>query len=167
MECKLIEKLLSPYLDNELDPTERQQVEAHLNQCPSCAQLYTALQETIDALNEMPELEISDDLQKRLYKIEQKKSKARIKSRLEFLLRPAFQPVMAAIAAVMVLLSVYTFHPNRSQINKAVERQIHIGYSKISRLVSRAESFTDSLKGQKETILISLKDIDLFGESEE
>jgi len=167
MECKHIEKLLSPYLDNELDPAERLQVEKHLNQCPSCAQLYAALQETVDALSEMPELEISEDLRKRLYKIEQKKSKAGFKSRLEFLLRPAFQPIMAAIAAVMVLLSVYTFHPNRSQINKAIERQIHIGYSKISRLVSKAESFTDSLKGQKDTILVSLKDIDLFGESEE
>ena len=167
MECKHIEKLLSPYLDNELDPAERLQMEEHLNQCPSCAQLYAALQETVDALSEMPELEISEDLRERLYKIEQKKSKAGIKSHLEFFLRPAFQPIMAAVAAVMVLLSVYTFHPNRSQINKTVERQIHIGYSKISRLISKAESFTDSLKGQKDTILVSLKDIDLFGESEE
>jgi anti-sigma factor RsiW len=69
MECKQIEKLLSPYLDNELDPTERQQVEEHLNQCPSCAQLYTALREAVEALSEMPELEISEDMRERLYKI--------------------------------------------------------------------------------------------------
>lgn len=167
MECKHIEKLLSPYLDNELDPAEKKQVEEHLNQCPSCAQLYAALQETVDALSEMPELEINEDLRERLYKIEKKKSKAGLKSRLEFLLRPAFQPIMAAAAIIMVLLSAYTFHPERSQINKAIERQIHIGYSKISRLVSKAESFTESLKGQRDTILISLKDINLFGESEE
>jgi len=167
MECKHIEKLLSPYLDSELDPAERLQVEEHLNQCPSCAQLYAALQETVDTLSEMPELEVSEDLQKRLYKIEKKKSKAGFKSRLEFFLRPAFQPVMAAAAVIMVLISVYTFHPERNQINKAIERQIHIGYSKISRLISKAESFTDSLKGQKDTILVSLKDIDVFGESEE
>jgi len=171
MECKHIEKLLSPYLDNELDPVERLQVEEHLNQCPSCALLYAALQDTVDVLSEMPELEISEDLRERLYtvehKIEQKKSKAGFKSRLEFLLRPAFQPVMAAAAIIMVLFSAYTFHPDRSQIDKAIERQLHIGYSKISRLVSKAESFTESLKGQKETILVSLKDIDLFGESEE
>ncbi len=167
MECKQIEKLLSPYLDNELDPTERQQVEEHLNQCPSCAQLYTALREAVEALSEMPELEISEDMRERLYKIEKKKSKTGFKSRLEFFLRPAFQPVMAATAIIMVLLSAYTFHPERSQINKAIERQIHIGYSKVSRLVSKAESFTESLKGQKDTILVSLKDINLFGESEE
>lgn len=167
MECKHIEKLLSPYLDNELDPIERLQVEKHLNQCSSCAHLYAALQETMDVLSEMPELEINDDLRELLYTIEQKKSKSGFKSRLEFLLQPAFQPVMAAAAIIMVLLSAYTFHPNRSQIDKAIERQLHIGYSKISRLVSKAESFTESLKGQKETILVSLKDIDLFGESEE
>ncbi|HDT11176.1 MAG TPA: hypothetical protein ENN58_00405 [bacterium] len=167
MECKHIEKLLSPYLDNELAPAERLQVEEHLNQCPSCAQLYAALQETVDALSEMPELEISEDLQKRLYKIEKKKLRSKSRFNMEFFLRPAFQPVMAAIAVVMILLSVYTFHPNRSQINKSIERQIHIGYSKISSIVSKAESFADSLKGQKDTILISLKDINLFGESEE
>jgi anti-sigma factor RsiW len=162
-----MEKLLSPFLDDDLSPAERQQVEKHLNQCSSCSQLYAALKETVDALVEMPELDISEDLRQRLYKIEKKRSRSGFRSHLDFFLRPSFQPIMAIIAVVSVLLSIYTFHPGRSQFNKAVERQIHIGYSKISRLISKAESFTDSLKGQKDTILVSLKDINLFGESEE
>ena len=37
MSCERIQDLLSPYLDGDLTPGERADVDAHLDACPDCA----------------------------------------------------------------------------------------------------------------------------------
>jgi anti-sigma factor RsiW len=43
--CKTALSLLEPYLDGELDAAQKAEVEAHLNECPSCAAAYRRLSE--------------------------------------------------------------------------------------------------------------------------
>jgi hypothetical protein len=165
MECKHIENLLSAYLEDELNREEKQKVEEHLNICSDCAELFALLRETTESLTDFPEVEMSEDLVGRLYEIPEKKKKFRF-SFGQFL-KPAFQPVFAAIALLVVLTSIYIFHPNRSQINKSIDKQIHLGFSKIEKLYSKAESFTHSLGEYKDNILVSIKNTKLFRGSEE
>lgn len=41
-DCPSVIRLIYPYLDHEIDPAERDQVEAHLVRCPECRGRYAA-----------------------------------------------------------------------------------------------------------------------------
>ncbi|MGD2246578.1 MAG: zf-HC2 domain-containing protein [Candidatus Aminicenantes bacterium] len=165
MECDRIEELLSPYLEDELSPKDRQSVEQHLNSCTDCADLLSFLRDTNEALTAFPEVEISENLKNRLYEIPVEKKKFVLN--LDFLLRPSLQPVLAVATILLMLISFYLFHPDRSIINRTIDREIHKGYSKIGQLYTKAESFAVSLFDQKDTLLDSLKNSKLFSGKEE
>ncbi|MFC2169589.1 anti-sigma factor family protein [Acidobacteriota bacterium] len=161
MDCERIEQLLSPYLEDELSPEEKQAVGEHLKTCQDCSELLSFLTSTRLALANFPEAEVSESLLKRLYQIPQKKK--RFSLGLDFFLRPSLQPVLTIATVLLTLVSFYFFHPNRNLINKSINRQIHQGYSEVGRLYTKAESFTASLGEYKELILFSLKETKLFG----
>lgn len=165
MRCESIEELLSPYLEDELNPEERRAVESHLRTCQSCAALLSSMKETKESLASFPELEPSDGLLDRLYTIPEKKR--RFKINLDFLLQPSLQPILAAATILMMVISFYLFNPNRQNINNSVNRQVHLGYSKIEKLYVKAESFTDNLGAYKDNVLVSLKKINPFGGNED
>jgi anti-sigma factor RsiW len=165
MECKAIEDLLSPYLEGELPLEERQAIEDHLRSCPNCAELISYMKEARMSLNTLPELEVSEDLLERLYDLPQKKK--RFSLVFDFLLRPSLQPVMAAATVLLVVVSFYMFHPNRSAIDRALERQLHIGYSKVEKLYAEAGSITQSLNEYKDNLLVSIKNLKPFRGSED
>jgi len=165
MNCERCEELLSLYLEDELAPQDRTSVEEHLSACPSCLELHALLQETGAALAGFPALEVSRELTSRLYDIPIKKKKFAFT--FDFLVRPALQPVLAAASLVLMLVSLYAFHPDRSVIDKTINRSIHKGYSAIGQLYTKAESFAVALFDQKEPLLDSLKDSKLFRGKEE
>lgn len=165
MECKTIEELLSPYLEGELAQEERQAIQDHLRSCRNCAELFSFMRETRMSLTTFPEIEISEDLIKRLYDLPQKKK--RFSLVFDFLLRPSLQPVMAAVTILLMAVSFYIFHPNRSAIDRALERQLHIGYSKVERLYAEAESITHSLNEYKDNLLVSIKNLKPFRGNED
>lgn len=165
MKCERIEELLSPYLEDELDPEERRAVESHLRTCQSCAVLLSFMKKTKESLAGFPELELSDGLLDRLYTIPEKKRRFRIN--LDFFLQPTLQPILAAATILLIVISFYLFNPNRQNINNSVNRQVHLGYSKIEKLYAKAESFTDNLGAYKDNVLVSLKKINPFGGNED
>lgn len=165
MECKAVEDLLSPYLEDELSLEERQNIEEHLQICQSCAEMLSFMKEAQISLATLPELEVSEDLIERLYNLPQKKKKFSLV--FDFLLRPSLQPIMAAATVLLVVVSFYMFHPNRSAIDRAVERQLHIGYSKVERLYAEAESITQSLNEYKDNLLVSIKNLKPFRGNED
>lgn len=165
MQCERIEELLSPYLEDELNPEEKRAVESHLRTCPSCAGLLSLLKETKESLADFPEIDVSESLFERLSTIPTRKKRLRIS--LDFLLRPSLQPVLAGAMVLLMMISFYLFHPNRDNIDKSVNRQVHLGYSKIEKLYARAESFTDNLGAHKDNILVSLKKMNPFGGNED
>lgn len=165
MGCKDIEELLSPYLEDELTPQERQAVEKHLSSCPSCRELLSLMKEARISLSTFPELEVSRELVEKLYGVPHKKK--RFSLVYDFLLRPSFQPVLAAATILLTVVSFYTFHPDRNAINDAIERQFHLGKSKVERLYAEAESLTHSLGEYKDNFLVSLKNLSPFKGNED
>ncbi len=165
MECDRIEDLLSPYLEDELTLEEKRTIEEHLRSCRSCAELLSYMEEARSSLASLPEFEVSKDLAEKLYDLPQKKKKFSMV--YDFLLRPSFQPVMAAATILLVIVSFYMFHPDRSVIDRAVERQLHIGYSKVEKLYAEAESITHSLNEYKDNLLVSIKNSKPFRGNED
>lgn len=156
MECKHMEKLLSPYLDGDLDNPEKRSVENHLEECGSCREMLSLMQEVNTSLQTFPEAEISPSLQKRLLSIPERKQKFRFS--FDLFVKPTFQPVLAAATVLLTVVSFYAFSPQRSSINKSIELQLHLGYHKIGQLYTRAESFSSSLMGYKDNLMVSLQD---------
>lgn len=165
MKCEKIEELLSPYLEDDLSPAEKKAVEEHLKTCQSCSDLLSFLAESQESLADFPQLEVSEDLLDRLFTIPSEKK--RFNFSLDFLLRPSLQPIFAAATILMIIVSFYLFHPNKRSIDKSIDRHAHLGYSKIERIYAKAESFTDSLGAYKDSILVSLKDVNPFGGNED
>lgn len=163
MKCEHIEDLLSPYLEDELTAKERLVVQEHLQSCADCSILFDLLRETQESLTDFPQAEMSNELLDRLYEIPNRKKKFRFN--LNFLVRPALQPYLAAATILLTVLSFYLFHPEKSAIDKSINRQVHLGYSKIGKLYSEAEEFTASLGEHKDNILDTIKSKQPFGRS--
>lgn len=160
MNCKHIEDLFSLYLEDELSREQRESVDLHLNSCPECQELFALIKETSEALSVFPEIEVSAQLKSRLYEIPIQKK--RFSFKLNVLLRPALQPVFAGATIFLIVISFYVFHPDRTTINKTINREIHKGYSKVGQLYTQAESFAVSLFDQTDTLLDSLKNNKIF-----
>jgi hypothetical protein len=158
MNCRQIENLLSPYLENDLSQEKKILVENHIKKCPQCSELLSFMREAKTSLAEMPEFEVSPSLRKKLYKIPKKK----FKLSFDFLLKPALQPIIAAAMVLITVFSLYTLNPDKDKINKTINQHIHAGYSKIEQLYAKAESLTHSLAGYKESILFSIRNSDFF-----
>jgi len=168
MKCERIEELLSPYLEDELNPEEKGAVASHLKTCKKCSLLFSLMKETQESLADFPELEVSENLLDRLYSIPSKKKKFKLRlPNFDFMVRPSLQPVLTVATIVLIMVSFYFFGPNKSSIDKSISHKIHLGYSKIERLYAKAESFTASLGEHKDNILVSLKNIKLLGENED
>ena len=165
MECEHVENLLSSYLEDELTVGDRLTVEEHLKSCADCQVLFILIKETQESLADFPQAEMSEELLERLYDIPQRKRKFRFS--LDFLVRPALQPYLAAATILLTVMSFYLFHPEKSAIDKSINRQVHLGYSKIGRLYSEAETFTTSLGEHKDNILDTIKRKQPFGRSED
>ena len=155
MKCEKIQEFLSPYLENELSKEEKGAVKNHLQTCSSCSSLLSNLEEIHESLAGFPELEVSQDLRKRLLAIPSKKRKFSLG--LDFFLRPSLQPVLAVASVFLILISFYFFHPNKKSINQSLERQVHIGYSKIVRLYTKTGYFKEDLNAFKDNFLGSLQ----------
>jgi len=165
MVCEKIQDLLSPYLDGELTPEAKAEVDAHLSSCRECAELLSLLRMATDSLTAFPDVEPSPDLTAKLYAVPARKKKFRFS--LDFLVKPSLQPVLTAAAVLLVIFSFYMFGPYKKDIDKSVNLQIHRGYSQIERLYAKAGSVTDSLSATAENFLVSLKNINPLGKNEE
>lgn len=165
MKCKTVEELLSPYIEDELSIEEKKAVEKHIETCENCSFLFSSMGETLESLTEFPELSVSENLLDRIYAIPSKKR--RYNFSFDFLFRPSFQPILAAATILLTIISLYMFHPERNRVNKFVDRQIHLGYSKVGRLYAKAEFFATSLGGHKENILVSLNNINPLSRDED
>jgi len=164
MVCDKIEELLTAYADGELSPGERAVVERHLEACPDCAALLASLRTADAVLARFPEVEPPADLREKLYAIP---ARRKFRFGLDVFMRPALQPVFAAAALFLTLFTFYVFSPAKGQIDKAVSRQFHLGFSRIEKLYAQAGSLTDSLGGFADNVLVSLKKANPLGKNDE
>jgi len=66
---------------------------------------------------------------------------------------------MTVATVFLIIGSLYFFNPNRRLIDKAIDRQVHLGYGKVEKLYARAGSVTDSLGSYADNFLGSLKNL--------
>jgi hypothetical protein len=165
MGCERIGELLSPYLEDDLSREQKQTVETHINSCSDCAELLSLMKETKESLTSFPEVDVSENLVEKLYELPQKRKKFSFVA--DFLLRPSFQPIMAAATILLVFVSFYMFHPERSAINRSIERQFNIGFSKVEKLYAEAESITHTLGEYKDSLFVSIKNFKPFRGNED
>ncbi len=166
MSCERIQDLLSPYLDGEIAPAERAEVDAHLAGCRDCADLLGRLQAALIAFSAFPEIDLSETLQSRLAAIPQQ-SRKRARFSLDFFFKPALQPVLAAATGFLMLFSVYMVSPNKGAINRTISLQFHRGISSIEKLYVKAGSLTDRLGEFANGMFASAKDINPLGRGED
>ncbi len=157
MKCERIENLLSSYSEGTLGPKEKQLVEAHLAECRDCVRLLGLLQDTEAALTGFPELRISQGLLRKLYALPAQKKTAAPK--YGFFVRLVRQPVFVPAAALVVAAVIFVTSPDRDAILRTLNRQAHIGYSKVERVYAQAGSLLDELNSYREDALVSLKRI--------
>jgi len=155
MTCRQFEELLSSYLEGELAAAEKKEFEAHLASCSACAELFSAFRETQEALSGFPEAEPRPALMDRLYVIPERKRF--FKPVFGFLTRPDLQPVFAALSVLFVAVSFIFFAPQGRGVQKAIDRQVHLGYNQVEKLYARAGSVTDELGSLKTTVVDSIK----------
>jgi len=155
MNCERFEELLSAYLESELAAGERAEMDAHLAACASCAELYAIFRETREALAGFPEAEPGPELMAKLYAIPEKKRL--FKPVFRFLLRPDLQPVFAALSVLLIAVSFVFTAPQGRGIQKAINRQLHLGYSQVEKLYAKAGSLTDELDSLKTNVADSIK----------
>ncbi len=155
-----LEDMLSAYLDGELDGPRKADVEAHLAGCSECASLLEAMRDAGDALASLPELEPSLELLGRLYAIPERKKKFRLVR--DFLLRPSLQPIFAGATGLMVFLSFLAFSPAGHSLQKSFIRQVHQGYGRAEKLYAKASAIPDEIGARKESLLGSLRSVDIL-----
>jgi anti-sigma factor RsiW len=66
IDCKTFLAQYSDYRDGELPWTEREEMDAHADACPSCARYDRVVHRGIDVFRTLPDIEVSDDFGERL-----------------------------------------------------------------------------------------------------
>ena len=165
MVCEKIQDLLSPYLDGELTPEAKAEIDGHLASCPECSEILSLLRIATESLSAFPEFEPSAELKAKLYGIPSRRKKFRLS--LDFLVKPALQPILAGATVLLIIFSFYMFGPYKKDIDKSVNHQIHRGYSQIEKLYAKAGGITDKIGAFADNILVSLKKINPLGKNEE
>lgn len=66
MTCSRIVSIASDYLDSVLQPEERAEVDAHLEECDACSQHLAQLRTTVKILAERPDVEVPEEVRRML-----------------------------------------------------------------------------------------------------
>ena len=53
-ECQKLDRILSPYIDEQLSPSERERIEVHIEGCAACRRQLESLRATVDLLHRVP-----------------------------------------------------------------------------------------------------------------
>jgi anti-sigma factor RsiW len=66
MNCKELVELVTGYLENTLALDDRRRLEAHLKECPYCAEYVAQMRQTISSLGGLPEESVSPETEREL-----------------------------------------------------------------------------------------------------
>jgi anti-sigma factor RsiW len=165
MTCDAIRNLFSAFLEGELEAGDRARVERHLAGCPDCRDLLALMDQGRTAWAPFPEVPVGPALLARLYAIPERRRPFFV--RLTRVYMPKLQPALAVLSAVLIVVSMYAFHPDRKQIDRAVSRQVHLAYGSVEKLFVRAEGLTGRLGEWTANVLDTVKSVQLTGGDEE
>lgn len=77
LTCKDFLKELNDYLDEQVDPAMRQELERHINECPNCWVIMDTSKKTIQVYKGMEPQAVPDNVQQKLLAAVQKRMAAR------------------------------------------------------------------------------------------
>lgn len=66
MACKELVEVITAYLEGTLDPVDRSRFDAHLEECPHCAEYLAQMRATIERLGRLDETALSPCARERL-----------------------------------------------------------------------------------------------------
>lgn len=107
MDCYSFEKLISDYLDSNLNGKEKQAANEHIAECPQCRKKLQDMQNMLLALKSLPSRSVRPDFESRLMACIEKE-KARKENPFIYALKQYSRPISAA-AAVFLLLATTMF----------------------------------------------------------
>ena len=67
--CHALLNQLSDYIDGELEEALCAEIERHMAGCDNCRVVVNTLAKTVTLFRELPEVELSDETQNRLFKV--------------------------------------------------------------------------------------------------
>lgn len=114
MDCVNVRDLLSAYIDKELEAEEKEQVEAHLKECPGCKKNLMRMKSAVKMVQSLGELEVPAEVSRSLREIAFAEKDKPAHKRNLFL--PRLQYLIAAgavavIALVAILSQIDTIAP--------------------------------------------------------
>lgn len=67
MQCKEAKRLISSYIDGEISPDKRRELEAHLLTCPYCRRELEMMEKIVKLIHELPEIEPYEELSDKIW----------------------------------------------------------------------------------------------------
>lgn len=107
MDCYSFEKIISDYLDSNLNSKERQAADEHMAGCPQCREKFRDMESMLQALKALPEEHVRPDFESRLMSCIEK-AKAHKGNTFVYMLQQYSRPISVA-AAVFLLLATSMF----------------------------------------------------------
>ncbi len=145
MDCTRIEDLLSAFIENDLPERTMREVEAHLQECPSCLRLKETIEELVDLSGELEE-EVPFFLRNRLYNIPDV-------AEVEEPFRYGFLKWVAAMLGTFVLfLNLFYF----TNIYPSANKTLHMFVSNVEKFAVEAGAVIERVKDTNTNILVSM-----------
>jgi len=144
MECRIVENLLSAYLENDLDQEQLVRVESHLHGCPSCMLLKRKMGGLVSRLSDLEE-EIPFFLKNRLYNIPEQIEKKR-SSKILF---PKW--AAAVMGSVILFMNLFYF----TNLFPPANREIHSLVANVEKMLVRTGGWIEKIKESKDFLVFT------------
>ena len=120
MKCKEIKKLLSTYIDGELDPERIQEVTEHLKQCKACFAQLATFKKIWDLLDTLPEATVQPFFaNKVMHRIESRSQLSRLRHYVGDFFNRAVIPAAVA-AGILIGLFLGNFVNEKQHLKDAM-----------------------------------------------
>lgn len=103
MNCKEMRKLISAYMDNELDPKNKEKVETHIKECPYCQKELKELTKLSNTIHSFKKEELPANF--RVFVKEKIQEKLSVKEKPKVFILPRWQFV-PAVATLLVIIGI-------------------------------------------------------------
>jgi len=145
-KCREIQELLASYIDRDLQPEIREEIDQHLPRCPECRALKQTMESLLERLPDLEE-EIPFFLRNRLLNIPDRKKAPNRAWTMVFMGKWA----AALIGSVLLFLNLFYF----TDIYPAANRTMHSVVSQMEKLVSQTGGFVEKVRESKNLLLFT------------
>jgi len=110
LRCSNFHKALSVFIDDEMKPREREQMEIHISQCDSCRREVEKLKEMVGIMRVMPDPEIPAQLWESTRRRLEADSEEQVKSWIFRIPKWSYVPAAAALLILLVFFAGSQFY---------------------------------------------------------